>query len=1786
MSTKGPGEEGEGGRRRPREVDQLTSHHGISWRSQPRQVYQTSSDHWNSWRSQRRQVDQPTSNHQLSRRSQPRQVDQRPRADGVSWRKQPRQVDQKPSVWTPASDNQGSSECQRERELLNSERKFSTEAAVFPIKVPSRLFIISNVVRGCSRTAAVTTPRGQEAVEVTCTVPSGEGRGSGGASGRTGAILDSCPEGVPSSAASEVTHLPCPLPTLTSDTLLRDFWPRPIVMYLNFPKLTRGNVNIFGYIPSQFPAGAELTVTEEEQHNTLSMLTVDICQDTKQVTTKPHFDNDSSKVKIWCFDTSQDAEEQGLSTEHILMVLGGHVQNVLESHFNKISNVQRELELARQQEKESPRDGSALPNSIIQDLVDKERQLVLQKQEFLLYMKKMFDELVEPQRPSNFKWPENELNLVFTLECNRLFDASPVYTRRSDILNTVKTNQVTVIVGEPGCGKSSQIPQYLHHAGFLNSGSILCTQPCRIGAKMLASYVTGEMLSGGQFVNHLHDKATYVIPETKIEYVTNNTLLRKCLKNENLTEVSCIVLEAHERSLKLDILLGLIKRCLQKRSDLRLVITCNALNPAPFVEYFQQCPVLEVTGRKFPVTVEWKDTGPFGNFVNEAAKTAVKVHQSEEEGDIIVILYSPSSASSCYESCINLMGYKTKDYVALLLHENLEDHRKQCVFNPIPYFNAIPKRKIIFSSDCAEIFVTIPKVRYVIDAGYTQVRVFTREAQWKRKYTVRDISQCSAKQRLGVVGRVSSGTCYRLYTPAHHMKMDDNAPPEIKSIDPCMLVYKLLDLGIDPRKFDFITKPDVQDWNEVYSKLTRDGIIVGNQITDIGRWIVELSLKPETCELVYEGVREGVGLEAIVLAELYWREVFVSEKRDKKLAAARKLALCHDGSDHLTELNVFTQWLEVPDDNKHTWCSYYFVQQRSLTDANAAVCEMLRRIKKVFKIDIKFVFRKLAAEDWLLKSLLFKLLRGRLSYYLGHPAGGYYIISDGGRVHIEQTSALHLLGVQPEWVVSNVVNTYPCTSVAKYTHVPSYLIGQELRNGCLSLDMEELQNNRVAVVCRVGVGDQLACKFFSSKYLETFKLFLLEKFPESEVFVFYEKEKKELQLVALKDNESDLHGAALAALAPLKAKFLQEKCLERFGQKLRGLRALIGAGGSVSNILTSEESKTVMIHVPEHNTEMYTESILKLFEENGEIEDYQKYIQTENSSLWGHITYEKIGAALRAVEDLEADLESNYGLVVQPNGANNLAIKIQWHRNFSLKLGYIRFSDEKYHLEAVEECNSRGWLGGAQLAISEDKNSLRILHLDKEVTEYSLQSDIAAALNIDPRDILEVRIPELKVKQWKMQKQLSNKIGDLIKFDAVSLYLKEPCEGDVNFTAYYVLKNTDDVHIAYKHLCKFLRLEKKVGGEASPDSSLYIQEKVFQINYNKLLELVNEMEENGMSVALKHLRNGDVMMYLSCEDARVLVTGKLKVEKVVAGEVIDLKCEGGAKVLFKQEGKAVLDAIMYTTATLIVTDDRITTLSIHGPTEARQSAKDKIYKFLQLSVESLKYIELTGGGKPPGVMKTLMETYGSTLGGLRAETGLSALKLDYRNHRLYLFGSRKCVRKAAHVVNKVMQTLIGDGSALNKDDPLCVICLFPINTSNTLYRLEYCGHAYCQRCIRLHITQAVNNKKFPLVCFVKECDEMFTCRDLTNLNCCLEKRAVTRASVSAFVDGNKGLHYCVTPLCQSVYRAAPKNSAPFTCPECSTKICISCHTNFHDGFTCKEYRRLLKVSASGEDSDN
>ncbi|KAK4396906.1 putative pre-splicing factor ATP-dependent RNA helicase DEAH5 [Sesamum angolense] len=359
----------------------------------------------------------------------------------------------------------------------------------------------------------------------------------------------------------------------------------------------------------------------------------------------------------------------------------------------------------------------------------------------------------------------------------------PIYKLKNELVKACHDNQVLVVIGETGSGKTTQVTQYLAEAGYTTKGKIGCTQPRRVAAMSVAKRVAEE------FGCRLGEEVGYAIrfedctsPETVIKYMTDGMLLREILIDEDLSQYSVIMLdEAHERTIHTDVLFGLLKQLVKRRPDLRLIVTSATLDAEKFSGYFFNCNIFTIPGRTFPVEILYTKQ-PESDYLDASLITVLQIHLTEPEGDVLLFLTGQEEidyACQCLYERMKGLGRNVPELIILPVYSALPSEMQSRIFEPAPP----GKRKVVVATNIAEASLTIDGIFYVIDPGFAKQNVYNPK-QGLDSLVITPISQASAKQRAGRAGRTGPGKCYRLYTEsAFHNEMSPTSIPEIQRIN-------------------------------------------------------------------------------------------------------------------------------------------------------------------------------------------------------------------------------------------------------------------------------------------------------------------------------------------------------------------------------------------------------------------------------------------------------------------------------------------------------------------------------------------------------------------------------------------------------------------------------------------------------------------------------------------------------------------------------------------------------------------------------------------------------------------------------------------------------------------------------------------------------------------------------------------------------------------------------------------------------------------------------------------
>ncbi|EAQ86671.1 hypothetical protein CHGG_07924 [Chaetomium globosum CBS 148.51] len=476
-----------------------------------------------------------------------------------------------------------------------------------------------------------------------------------------------------------------------------------------------------------------------------------------------------------------------------------------------------------------------------------------------------------------------DLGAAFIPALHKPAELLPIAKHRKSLLYLIETSPVTIVVGQTGSGKSTQIPQFLERAGWCADGKIIgITQPRRVAATTVAIRVAEEFgCDVGKEVGYSIRFEDATSETTRIKFLTDGLLIREALVDPLLSRYSVIMVdEAHERSISSDILLGLLKKIRKKRPDLRIIISSATLQAEEFRNFFSEpkeetpngkengdnASIVSLEGRTYPIDILYLDS-PAEDYLDKAVSTVIDIHTNEPKGDILI--------SKC--TCSRKRS------------ENF--------------------RKVIFSTNISEASVTIDGIVYVVDSGFVKLRAYDPKTGIE-SLTATPLSKASAAQRAGRAGRTKPGKCFRLYTEEAYQSLPEANIPEIQRSNLAPFVLQLKALGIDNvLRFDFLAPPPAElmvrglellyslGALDDYAKLTRP----------LGLRMAELAVEPMMAKTLLSAQSFGCLSEILTIAAMtsLGGNIWIQHEGEKKKTESAKRKFAAEEGDQLTLLNVY-----------------------------------------------------------------------------------------------------------------------------------------------------------------------------------------------------------------------------------------------------------------------------------------------------------------------------------------------------------------------------------------------------------------------------------------------------------------------------------------------------------------------------------------------------------------------------------------------------------------------------------------------------------------------------------------------------------------------------------------------------------------------------------------------------------------------------------------------------------------------------------------------------------------
>ena len=488
----------------------------------------------------------------------------------------------------------------------------------------------------------------------------------------------------------------------------------------------------------------------------------------------------------------------------------------------------------------------------------------------------------------------------------------PVSQKKDDIKQAIANNQVVIIAGETGSGKTTQIPKMCLELGRGVDGYIGHTQPRRLAARSVANRIAEEMQCElGQQVGFKIRFSDQVSDNSYIKLMTDGILLAEIQQDRYLNQYDTIIIdEAHERSLNIDFILGYLKNLLPKRPDLKVIITSATIDPERFSKHFDDAPIIEVSGRTFPVEVRYRPTTEINKDEMEADGDqlqgifdAVDELCDEGPGDILIFMNGEREIRDTADA---LSKRNLKGTDVLPLYSRLSNAEQNRIFAPHS------RRHIILATNVAETSLTVPGIRYVIDPGTARISRYSYRTKVQR-LPIEPISQASANQRKGRCGRIEAGICIRLYSEEDFNSRPEFTDPEILRTNLASVILQMLGLGLgDMQQFPFVQAPDSRNINDGLTLLEELEAIKPakrhkkTELTNSGRSLSRLPVDPRLAKMVLTADGLGALREVIIIVAALSIQDPRERPQEKRGAADEKHGRFDDpDSDFIAFLNLW-----------------------------------------------------------------------------------------------------------------------------------------------------------------------------------------------------------------------------------------------------------------------------------------------------------------------------------------------------------------------------------------------------------------------------------------------------------------------------------------------------------------------------------------------------------------------------------------------------------------------------------------------------------------------------------------------------------------------------------------------------------------------------------------------------------------------------------------------------------------------------------------------------------------
>lgn len=594
----------------------------------------------------------------------------------------------------------------------------------------------------------------------------------------------------------------------------------------------------------------------------------------------------------------------------------------------------------------------------------------------------------------------------------------PVYKHKDEILSALSEHQVIIVESPTGSGKTTQIPLILKEAGYDKRGIIGITQPRRIATLNVCQFIKTQLNDSDTYCGYTMRFYDTTDSKTRIKIMTDGIILQEIKADPLLSKYSVIMVdEAHERSLNIDFILGLLKETMEKRKDLKVIISSATINPESFSKFFNNAPIVSIKSKHYSVDVEYlpqtlnKDNED--EYYFEIEKLVLECHKKEDGGDCLIFLPGEAEIKSCINALITSSILNYTDYEIYPLYGRLSREEQDRVFTP----TGEGKTKVVVATNVAETSLTIDGIRTVIDSGWAKINYYNQR-NFTSSLIPTLISKSSANQRKGRAGRTNSGVCYRLYSKSNYERRREYNEEEILHSDLAEVILRMCELKIyNPTSFPFITKPKEEALLSAIETLKYIGAIYDDlHLTAIGTMMIKFPLLPRLSRVIVEAIMNYPSvLERVLVAVsfLSTKSPFILPQGEEYLAREiQHLLVDNPNGDFVAYLTLYDRYkAKKTDKERDNICKKYYLDRQTM-DEIVHIKEQLEEI--ISEMEIPVVTPSNSIKDYLTC-----LASGLRQYICIKTKNNSYRSSTASEIYLHPGSSW--FSVRPEFILAGEI---------------------------------------------------------------------------------------------------------------------------------------------------------------------------------------------------------------------------------------------------------------------------------------------------------------------------------------------------------------------------------------------------------------------------------------------------------------------------------------------------------------------------------------------------------------------------------------------------------------------------------------------------------------------------------------------------------------------------------------------------------------------------------------------